>query len=83
MFPLIEPTDFTTLDVGEEGRPAGQSRPDGAAAVTRSSMRQAMNAYRDHEWTLTDDNLRNPCETLIVAGTPAACRRPDRFVPPP
>jgi len=83
MFPLIEPTDSTTLDVGEEGRPAGQSRPDGAADVTRSSMRQAMNAYRDHEWTLTDDNLRNPCETIIVAGTPVACRRPDRFVPPP
>jgi hypothetical protein len=83
MFPLIEPTDATTLDVGEEGPPAAQGRPDGAEAVTRPSMRQAMNAYRDHHWTLTDDNLRNPCETVVVAGTPIACRRPDRFVPPP
>ncbi len=83
MFPLIEPTDATTLDVGDDERPAALNRAGRAAAVTRAGMRQAMNAYRDHAWTLTHDNLRNPCARVVVAGTQFICRRPDRFVPPP
>ena len=83
MFPLIEPSDTAILDPGDEERPVAKTAPEGRARLTRSSMRAEMNAYRDHRWTLSDANLRNPCETMIVAGLPIACRRPDRFVLPP
>lgn len=84
MFAFIVPEDAAILDGGDDWRPAPQgAAADRAAMLTRSSMGKAMDAYRDHRWTLTDDNLRNPCETEIVPGIPIACRRPDRFVFPP
>jgi hypothetical protein len=84
MFPLIEPADAAILDVGDEERPTAHGATAGGdAMLTRSNVRKAMDAYRDHPWTLTDGNLRNPCETAIVPGVPIACRRPDRFVLPP
>ena len=83
MFPLIEPSDAAILDPGDEERPTAKTAPEGRTHLARSSMRTAMDAYRDHRWTLSDDNLRNPCETMIVPGIPIACRRPDRFVLPP
>ena len=82
-FPLIEPADARILKLGDERQPAAPDFTQGAAMLTRSDLRKQMDAYRNHRWKLTDENLRNPCEAVIVPGVPIDCSNKDRFVRPP
>jgi hypothetical protein len=49
---------------------------------SRGEMRRDMDAYRDHRWTLSEANRRNPCSTMIVASSAFECRNQQRFVVP-
>ena len=84
LFPLIEPSDTTVLPSDDDERPAAR---DGATGISRlakpSELRRRMDAYRDFRWTLTAQNMRDPCKAEIVPGIPAACTKRNRFVLPP
>jgi hypothetical protein len=84
LFPLIEPSDTAILSFGDERQPvSSEAAAKNGAALKPAELRKRMDAYRDHAWTLTEENLRNPCEAEIVPGIPIACIRKTRFVLPP
>jgi hypothetical protein len=82
---MILPTDTKTVTVSPH-----PVQPLSTALVekldrrpSRADFVKTMDAYRDHIWTLTDDNRRNPCEAEIVPGIAMSCPHPARFVWPP
>jgi hypothetical protein len=79
IFPIAEPK-VTAVDGSRSSRAdAGeQTRP----VLPRAEMRQQMDAYRDHRWTLLEANRRNPCSTVIMPGVEIVCRNQLRFVLP-
>jgi hypothetical protein len=84
LFPLIEPSDAKILTLGDERQPVSREAAAKSTTVLKpAELRKRMDAYRDHAWTLTEENLRNPCEAEIVPGIPIACTRRTRFVLPP
>jgi hypothetical protein len=84
LFPMIQPADANIVNVGDDQQPSASGRAAGTAAtLTRSDFRRQMDAYRDHRWTLTGDNRRNPCRSVIVPGVPVACHKQERFILPP
>jgi hypothetical protein len=84
LFPMIQPADANIVNVGDDQQPSASGRAAGTAAtLTRSDFRRQMDAYRDHRWTLTGDNRRNPCRSVIVPGVPVACPKQERFILPP
>jgi hypothetical protein len=83
LFPFIAPADTHVLGAGESSPEAVTSRAGARALPARAELRKRMDSYRDHKWVLTDKNLRNPCETIIVPELPIACRKEDRFILPP
>ncbi len=84
LLPLIEPADTTVISLGDERPFASRNgSTDGTVVLKPAELRKRMDAYRDHSWTLTEQNLRHPCEVEIVQGIPIACTRRNRFVLPP
>ena len=84
LFPLIDPADTRVISLGDERPFASRDVPtNGIVALRPAELRKRMDAYRDHAWTLTEQNLRHPCEVEIVPGIPIACTRRSRFVLPP
>jgi hypothetical protein len=84
LFPLIEPSDTTVLPSDDDERPAARDAATGIARAAKpSELRRRMDEYRDFRWTLTAQNLRDPCKGEIVPGIPAACTKRSRFVLPP
>jgi cell wall-associated NlpC family hydrolase len=53
------------------------------AFVSRREQEDTMNAFRDESWFPSQENLRNPCQSEIVAGWGINCRDATRFVRPP
>jgi hypothetical protein len=82
LFPFIEP-DPRVLGASEGLPELANSRASARAPPTRFELRKRMDAYRDHAWILTDNNVRNPCEMIVVPEVPIACRKEDRFILPP
>jgi hypothetical protein len=84
LLPLIEPSDTAIVSLGDERQPiSSEAGAKNTAALKPAELRKRMDAYRDHAWTLTEENLRNPCEAEIVPGIPVACVRKTRFILPP
>jgi hypothetical protein len=82
IFPIAEPKTEIVAAV-ERGRGSGADAVEQTRPVPpRAEMRQQMDAYRDHRWTLVEANRRNPCSTTIMPGVEINCRNQSRFVLP-
>jgi hypothetical protein len=82
VFPIAEPKTEIVAAV-ERGRGSGADAVEQTRPVPpRAEMRQQMDAYRDHRWTLVEANRRNPCSTTIMPGVEINCRNQSRFVLP-
>jgi hypothetical protein len=80
IFPAVEPQPVA-IATAWVGRGSGADTTDDGAP-SRSQMRREMDAYRDHRWTLSEANRRNPCSALVVPGLEFECRNHQRFVVP-
>ena len=82
MFPMPEPKPVAVA-AAWAGRGSGADPADDMQqAPSRAQMRREMDAYRDHRWTLSETNRRNPCSAMIVPGLELECRNRQRFVVP-
>jgi hypothetical protein len=85
--PLLESQPATIIDPGEEPPPlqSAQNVETAADRLSRASFRSAMDAYRDHLWTVRAENLRNPCKAAVLSDGPISCseQQAAKFVLPP
>jgi hypothetical protein len=81
---LIVPTDTKTVTVSPHPvQPLSEAIIEKLARpVSRTVYVKTMDAYRDHTWTLADENRHNPCDGPIVPGVAMSCLHPTRFVWP-
>jgi hypothetical protein len=82
IFPSPDPKPIAVVTAWAGRASSVDAADDMQQPPSRSQMRRAMDAYRDHRWTLSETNRRNPCSAMIVAGLEFECRNRQRFVVP-
>jgi hypothetical protein len=82
---IIAPTDTKTVTVSENPvQPLSEALVERLEKPpSRAEFIKTMDAYRDHIWTMADENRRSPCDGEIVPGIAMSCEHPTRFVWPP
>jgi hypothetical protein len=82
IFPVPEPKPVAVATAWAGQSSGADAADDMQQPPSRVEMRRQMDAYRDHRWTLSEANRRNPCSTMIVASPAFECRNQQRFVVP-
>ena len=82
IFPVPDPKPVAVVTAWAGRGSGADAADDMQQPPSRSQIRREMDAYRDHRWTLSETNRRNPCSAMIVADLEFECRNRQRFVVP-